>query len=57
MEHGTCNMFVAGKRCLLKILVNIVKEKYSFKVVSTDGRLILKCNLKKCDASFWNGLN
>jgi hypothetical protein len=39
-------MHVAGRRCLLEALLGILKEKCSFKDVTTDGNLILKSNIE-----------
>jgi hypothetical protein len=50
-------MHVVGRQCLPKILLGIVKEESSFKVVTTDGRLILKRNIKiGCELLEWTKL-
>jgi hypothetical protein len=50
-------MHVAGRRCLLQILLGIVKEKCRFKAVITDRRLILKRNIKiGCEVLGWTKL-
>jgi hypothetical protein len=49
-------MHVAGRRCLPKILVGIVKEKFRFKDVTAEGMLILKCKLQKYGVRCWNRL-